>query len=372
MKLSDLPDIEFVSAEEQEILSYIINLYSEITGRTLAQGDPVRLFLCAIASIVIMLCNKINYTGKQNLLKYATGDNLDHIGVLVGTDRLGQNAAMTTLKVTLSDARAVPTLISAGVRATAGDNVFFTVDKNYSIPAGAREVEVSATCTVAGATGNGYLPGEINKLVDPIPFVASVVNVTLSEGGADTEDDEAYREAIREAPERFSSAGPDGAYIYFAKRASALIVDVNVTSPSPGEVLITPLLENGILPEQKILDKVSAVCNDRRVRPLTDQVSVAAPEVVSFDVKASYYIDRINESSAVTIQTQIAAAVEAYVLWQKSKLGRDINPSELHARIMMAGAKRVEIAEPVFRTIASNQVAIANTVSITLGGMESE
>lgn len=44
MKLSDLPDIEFVSADEQEILSDIIKLYTEITGRTLAQGDPVRLF----------------------------------------------------------------------------------------------------------------------------------------------------------------------------------------------------------------------------------------------------------------------------------------------------------------------------------------
>lgn len=55
MKLSDLPDIEFVSADEQEILSDIIKLYTEITGRTLAQGDPVRLFLCVIAAIILML-----------------------------------------------------------------------------------------------------------------------------------------------------------------------------------------------------------------------------------------------------------------------------------------------------------------------------
>ena len=72
MKLSDLPDIEFVSADEQEILSDIIKLYTEITGRTLAQGDPVRLFLCVIAAIILMLCNKINYTGKQNLLQVPT------------------------------------------------------------------------------------------------------------------------------------------------------------------------------------------------------------------------------------------------------------------------------------------------------------
>ena len=55
MKLSDLPDIEFVSADEQEILSDIIKLYTEITGRTLAQGDPVRLFLCVMAAIALVI-----------------------------------------------------------------------------------------------------------------------------------------------------------------------------------------------------------------------------------------------------------------------------------------------------------------------------
>lgn len=78
MRLNDLPDIDFVSADEQEILAEIINLYTSITGRTLTQGDPVRLFLYVIVLIVVMLCNKINYTGKQNLLRYAEGSNLDH------------------------------------------------------------------------------------------------------------------------------------------------------------------------------------------------------------------------------------------------------------------------------------------------------
>lgn len=128
MKLSDLPDIEFVSADEQEILSDIIKLYTEITGRTLAQGDPVRLFLCVIAAIILMLCNKINYTGKQNLLRYSAGANLDHLGILVGAERIGAKASVTTIKITLSEVRSVATNIPAGTRATAGDNVFFAID----------------------------------------------------------------------------------------------------------------------------------------------------------------------------------------------------------------------------------------------------
>lgn len=150
MKLSDLPDIEFVSADEQEILSDIIKLYTEITGRTLAQGDPVRLFLCVIAAIILMLCNKINYTGKQNLLRYSAGANLDHLGVLVGAERIGAKASVTTIKITLSDVRSVATNIPAGTRATAGDNVFFAIDQDATVIAGQLDVSVAATCTVAG------------------------------------------------------------------------------------------------------------------------------------------------------------------------------------------------------------------------------
>lgn len=372
MKLSDLPDIEFVSADEQEILSDIIKLYTEITGRTLAQGDPVRLFLCVIAAIILMLCNKINYTGKQNLLRYSAGANLDHLGILVGAERIGAKASVTTIKITLSEVRSVATNIPAGTRATAGDNVFFAIDQDATVIAGQLDVSVAATCTVAGVLGNGYLPGEINKIVDPIPYVAGMVNTTTSEGGSDVESDDSLREAIREAPEKFSCAGPDGAYEYFAKRASALITDVSVTSPQPGKVQIVPLLEGGEIPGEEILDAVLEVCNDRTVRPLTDQVSAVAPTKVEFDITATYYIDREDEARAATIQQQVTEAVNAFVLWQKAKLGRDVNPSELIRRIMDAGAKRVVVTAPAYAVVSETQVAVAKTTNVSLGGMEYE
>ena len=63
------------------------------------------------------------------------------------------------------------------------------------------------------------IAGQLKTLVDPVPYVASVANITTSEGGADAQTDDSYREDIHGAPERFSTAGPDGAYIYHAKRA---------------------------------------------------------------------------------------------------------------------------------------------------------
>lgn len=119
----------------------------------------------------------------------------------------------------------------------------------------------------------------MTKLVDPLPYVDSVQNATVTAGGADKESDESYRERIHEAPESFSDAGSYGAYTFFAKSANPDIADVFITSPSPGEVKIVPLMTGGEIPEEEVLKDVLEACNDKTVRPLTDQVSVQAPTV---------------------------------------------------------------------------------------------
>ena len=233
-KLDNLADIVFVDADADEVESYVIGRYEAITGRTLAKGDPVRLFLLTIAALIVLLLNKINETGKQNLLRYATGDNLDHLGALVGVERIPAKAAVTTMRIRLSAKLQTATIIPAGTRFTAGDNVFFALDAPLVIDAGATSADGSATCLTKGELGNGYVAGQLKTLVDPMPYVDSVANITTSEGGAEVQADDSYREDIRLAPENFSTAGPKGAYIYHAKRASTKIADVTVWSPEAG------------------------------------------------------------------------------------------------------------------------------------------
>ena len=75
---------------------------------------------------------------------------------------------------------------------------------------------------------------------------------------------------------------------------------------------------------------------------------------------------------AEVIQKEVNAAIEDYKLWQRSKIGRDLNPNELTKRIVAAGAKRVEYRRPVFEKIAADAVAIPGTVNIVYGGMEDD
>lgn len=369
-KLDNLADIVFVDADADEVESYVIGRYEAITGRTLAKGDPVRLFLLTVAALIVLLLNKINETGKQNLLRYATGDNLDHLGALVGVERIPAKAAVTTMRIRLSAKLQTATIIPAGTRFTAGDNVFFALDAPLVIDAGATSADGSATCLTKGELGNGYVAGQLKTLVDPVPYVDSVANITTSEGGAEVQADDSYREDIRLAPENFSTAGPEGAYIYHAKRASTKIADVTVWSPEAGKVEVRPLLAGGELPGDEMLQQVKATLDDKKVRPLTDNISVLAPEKVDYTISLTYYIASDNKTQATAIQNAVNAAVDNYVLWQKSKLGRDINPSELIVRVMAAGAKRVAVTAPVFKVTTDTQVAICSTKTVTLGGIE--
>lgn len=372
MKLADLPDIEFVDADEEKVKAAIFNDYTAITGRTLSQGDPVRLFLLVVAEAIIRLMNNQNYVGKQNLLKYAAGDNLDALGAFSDTDRIPASAATTTLQITLSAARTQETIVPAGTRVASPDGLYFATNEDAAVLAGGTTTTVKATCQTVGDKGNSYLPGEIKNVVDPVAYVASIVNTTTSAGGADVEADDDYRERIHEAPERFSTAGPTGAYEYWAKTANSGIIDVAISSPSAGTVEIRPLLEGGKLPEQELLDTVKSIVSDDKVRPLTDNVTVLAPEAVAYDINLTYYVDA--GTSEATVKAAVTSAIDTYRLWQKSKIGRDINPSRLIADIMaVPGVKRVNVTSPTFKELTATQVAQENsTISAVLGGSEDE
>ena len=369
-----LADIVFAGKAADEIESEIITAYENLAGRTLAKGDPVRLFLEAIVLMIVQQRSLIDYAAKQNLLAYAEGDFLDHIGAMLGVMRLEASNAMTTLKFTLSEPQLSAVIIPEGIRASpGGGTILFATTESVEIPAGEKSVTVTEQCTLAGTQGNGYVAGQLKKLVDPFPFEMSVENVTESYGGGDIENDENFRERIQIAPESFSVAGPTGAYEYYARSAHQDIIDVAVVGPpdtEPGNVNIYPLILNGDLPTQEILDAVYEVCNAEDKRPDTDFVHVLPPEAVYFELNVKYWIDRKRATQAAQIQVAVESAVNGWVTWQRSKLGRDLNPSELNHRMVAAGAKRTEINSPEFKVLTASQVAILTLKTLTLGGLE--
>ncbi|MED3732561.1 MULTISPECIES: baseplate J/gp47 family protein [Geobacillus] len=363
-----LPDIDFVNRDPSEIEAEMVNKFEEKTGIHLADADPRRKFIQAIAYALALAYNRIDYTAKQNSLAYAEDDYLDHIGSRKGVPRLGPKAAECIMRYELNPIRNM--VIPQGHRVSYGNEVFFATVEETIVPEGAQYVDVKVQCTEVGPIGNGFLPGQITNLVDPIPFVSKVYNITETSGGTDWEDDDSYAERIQKSPERYSTAGPEGAYIFYAQTADQRIVDVAIESPADGVVEIIVLLQDGEIPDQTVLDRVLEICNDKTVRPLTDRVVARAPDVVTYDIALTYYVPRSKANVITDIQAQVQKAVDEYIVWQKSKLGRWVDPSELIARVKAAGASRCFVQAPAgFIEITKTQVAKENNVSLTFGGL---
>jgi phage-related baseplate assembly protein len=376
-----LSDIVFAERDPAVVERELINGYEQAyylqygEERKLYPGDPVRLLLESIAFELIHQRQLIDYTGKMNMLAYSEGDKLDHLGALLGVTRLSAQPALTALKFVLSEPQIGTSIIPMGTRATpGGGEIVFATTEVAEIPEGAAEIEIPASCLILGTGGNGFLPGQVKKIVDPFPWQMSVENTTITAGGADIENDENLRERIQIAPESFSVAGARGAYIFWARTAHQSITDVAVVGPpetEPGNVEIYPLLMGGELPAQEILDLVYETCNAEDIRPLTDYVHVMPPAPVSYTLELRYWIERRNATHAMAIQAAVEQAVKGWILWQRSKIGRDVIPSELVHRVQAAGAKRVEVVSPGYTMLNYKQLAVIDGDPIVIyGGLE--
>lgn len=373
--LDDFAAVEFSGLTPSEIETLVINAYETASGNTVYPGDPVRLFLESNAYVISLLVAYINETGRQQFLAHAVGPHLDLIGAMVDTARLPASAARTVLRFSVAEALAWPVLIPQGTRVNTGDGnteLTFATDETATISAGALSADVPATCMAVGAQGNGLVSGQLNRLVDPLAYVADVRNVLTSRLGADIEDDAGYQARIRLAPERFSVAGPTGAYRYHALAAHQDISDVAVWCPTPGTVDVRPVMTGGELPPENILEMVRERLSAEDVRPLTDTVIVAAPEPVEYAVAGSWWLRKADEPLAASVTKAVEAALEEYRVWQRSAPGRDINPTRLIALLERAGAKRVELASPAYLKLEKRQIARETAINLMFMGIEDD
>lgn len=378
-KVDSLPDVDFIDGLELSdvqgmMLEGYTEKYSEITGEQiqLSRADPDRIILLACAQVIYQALMMVNKGGQMNLLKYAYDEYLDSLAALRGVTREPAVPAVTQMRFTLSAVRVSATSIPEGTQVTAGTDTYFATTGYAEIPAGEMDVVVPAECTEAGEAGNGFAPGEINMLVDPIAFIGSVSNTVESTGGADSEDDDSLAERAFLAPSGHSTAGPDDAYVYMVRSAGIDVGDVVVMSPSPGVVDIRVAMADGSIPDEGTIALLQDHTSQRGKRPLTDKVQIQAPDIEEFCIDMIYYINAGDQSSAEAIKKAVADAVEEYRSWQVSKIGRDINPDGLIYRVIGAGAKRVSVDQPAYREVGVSAKAGCVSVNVTYGGIEDD
>ncbi|WP_125781797.1 baseplate assembly protein [Pseudoalteromonas rubra] len=210
------------------------------------------------------------------------------------------------------------------------------------------------------------------------------------------ESDERYRERIRLALEGFSTAGPAGAYVFHALKASPKVRDVYVSAPEfersavadatatstfvlnctssaglvdpmPGDVAVTILSDEGSgLASPALLDTVQRYLNQDEIRPLTDRVRVKAATIKPFTINARLYLYPGMDGDAIKQQ---ALDTTSEWLSEHRKLGHDISLSALYAVLHREGVQRVELLEPQWDiTVGPDEAAYCSAIEVDIGG----
>ena len=135
-------------------------------------------------------------------------------------------------------------------------------------------------------------------------------------------------------------------------------------------VVVYPLKTDGTIPGAELKQEIIDYLYDPKIHYLTDQLFVENPIVEEYDINLTYYIDLADSTQEAAIQEAVNKAVNAHVIWQKEKLGRDVNPSRLIHSIIVAGAKRVDVSAPSYKKIKKNMVATAKNINVVYGGLE--
>lgn len=377
-KLEDYPDISFIDNKTledvvNEMTNDYLEKYMELSGKEkiLSDADPDLTVLYAAALQIYQVYVHVEFMGKQNFLKYATGDYLENLGALKGVYRNSGNPAKVKIKFVAENEMDV--IIPKGTMVTAGDDVYFYTEEDGVINKGEESIELTATCDRAGTAANKYEIGMINKLVNYIPFVSAVANIDKPYGGTADEDDKSLAERIYYAPEGYSTAGSAGGYTYWVKKSDHSIKEVKVTTPAALEVNIRYLKNNGEIPTEEECEAVKEFLKkDGDKIPVTDLLTVTPPEIENYEIVITYFINKSDMNKEKTINEAVDAAVETYKAWQREKIGRDINPSFLNAKIISAGAKRTELTSPLYKKISDVTVAIASSTRVIYGGLEDD
>lgn len=360
---------DFIETDSAVLYDQIITAMEKAVGEPLYPGDERRIFSEALVALVVSIYNDVNEACRNKMLAYASGEILDALGERTNTRRLEASRAGTVIRFSMNSALNKDILIPVGTRVTPDSNIYFETMQTAVIEAGSKYVDIPSKSETAGTRGNGWAAGTINQLVDIVQYIDNVTNTTESSGGSDGESytqegDNSYRERIRLSVAKFTTAGPKESYRYYALSANSTIQDVVVTSPVPGKVLITAICKGGELPGETILQQIKDVCSADDVRPMTDLVVVSAPERIAYTLSFKYYTTAEDEKLCMEAIEGAGGAIDQYLDWQDTKLGRDVNPDKLRALCLSptngTGCIRLDITSPSRIVVPENKIAAHN------------
>lgn len=366
--ISKLPAPKIIEELGYEVIleSYRAKLMDLLPDWTAAdlESDPANKILEVSAYREMLLRQRINEAVRAVMVAFASGSDLDHLAAFYPEERLPGAKATFAAKLALSAALDIDVIVPVGYQVIAKNGeTLAALMSNVTIPAG----EIAADAIFEIQTPGGSVANDLKLTWDaitPLPFVVRVEQTEASHGGSDDETDAAFRVRIPQALERYSVAGPYGAYMYWAISADARVKDVKVFSPEPGIVSIVLLSADGDgTADEAMLQRVTETVTDDKVRPLTDNVEIFSAQIVPYSLELELELYPGVAGQAIITEATARAEVKAAAL---HKIDMDIPRSAFIAAAHVEGVKRVVVVSPGADIhIDRTQAAYCSAVTVT-------
>lgn len=182
------------------------------------------------------------------------------------------------------------------------------------------------------------------------------------------EENADLRKRTQLAPQGFSVAGPEGAYISHALNTDGRVLDASAISPAPCEVLVTVLARDGDgTAPQDLLDAVAGNLQADDVRPLTDKVTVQGATIKRYEVIAELVFFSGPDRSVALVEARKRMAKYTSDI---RKLGMEITLDGIYAAARPAGVQKVNLISPVAGIpVSKTEAAYCTLIDLRDGGV---
>lgn len=367
--MAELPEPVLVDKLDPSIvLAECVALFEAASSRALEPAQVERLIIDLIAYRESLIRRQIQDAAKQNLWRFSRYPMIDYLAEIVGAARLDALKAAGLFVCTIPVQPGDYT-VPEGTQLRSNDGkAVFALDVDVVIPAGETTSDpVNGTCTVAGVVGNGYVAGQVTELVATPDIALTIGNTTTTGGGSPQESTERMRSRVPGAVKAFSTAGPNGAYVFYALSAHPDVLDVAVSTPEAGVVRVTLLIAEGA-DEEAVTDAVEAALDPEDVLPATDTVELAVAEPVDYSAVAAFVLKKGAKWSE--LEPLIDAAWDAYQIERRITLGAAPVISQIYAALSVLGVHQVNLSSPGVLTVDADEWARCTSTNFTFAGFE--
>lgn len=199
-------------------------------------------------------------------------------------------------------------------------------------------------------------------------FATARMQVEDETGALVAEDDARLRRRVQLAPDAFSVAGPEGAYVYHALGAAPWARDATAIMTTPGRVRATMLRAgDGPMPSLEEREAVRLSLIDNDVRPLTDMVEVLGPTVHPVTIDATLTLYPGPDGNLVRDR-----AVTALTTWVESNrmLGMNLRRSAIFSKLHQEGVHSVDLISPAADIVLGpTEVYAVEAITITVADL---